>query len=114
MSSVPAFNPDIFLHAAFISQDHTGETRVRTRHSPLHWTREQLPPVNAPSPPSPQEDQHQEGERYEQEEVAAVEEEEEEEEEHHITFGNVAEVIGLDDSPPVSVSVERGQTDSRD
>ncbi|CAM9335732.1 unnamed protein product [Scytosiphon promiscuus] len=98
-----------------LEQDHSGETRVRTKHSPLHWTREQLPPA-------PQEEQHPHQEHYEQEEdqVVAVaeegeeEEEEEEEEEHHITFGNVAEVIGRDDSLPISVPVERDQAGSRD
>lgn len=25
-------------------QDHAGEVKVRTRHSPLHWVQEQLPP----------------------------------------------------------------------
>lgn len=57
---------------------------MRTRHSPLHWTREQLlPPPKAPSP-IPEEEQ----ESYE---------EDQEEEELQITFGNVAEVIGQDE-----------------
>lgn len=64
--------------------------------------------MDVPSPLAHHEEQHQEEEPCEQEV------EEEEEEEHHITFGNVAEVIGREDSPPVSVSVEQERTYSRD
>ncbi|CBJ29227.1 conserved unknown protein [Ectocarpus siliculosus] len=74
-----------------MEQDHTGETRVRTRHSPLHWTREQLPPTKVLLT-IPQEHQGLGGvdeEPYDEEPY-----EEEEEQEHHITFGNVEEVIG--------------------
>lgn len=64
---------------------------MRTRHSPLHWTREQLlPPSRAPSPipeTEPEQESRGEEESYD----------EEEEEEHHITFGNVAEVIDQDE-----------------
>lgn len=76
---------------------------MRTRHSPLHWTREQLlPPSKAPSPipeEEPTQDSHGENEAYDDDDDV-----EEEEEEHHITFGNVDEVIGHDE--PASVATE--------
>ena len=81
---------------------------MRTRHSPLHWTREQLlPPSKAPSPIP------EEGPEYEQGQESHVEEEsyqeeEEEKEEHHITFGNVAEVIGQDEPPSATTQVVAG------
>lgn len=66
---------------------------MRTRHSPLHWTREQpLPPSKAPSPIPEEEPEHESLD------------EDDEEVEHHITFGNVAEVIGQDE--PASVAAE--------
>lgn len=75
---------------------------MRTRHSPLHWTREQLlPPSKAPSP-IPEEESEQEREPLVEEESY---EEEEEEEEHHITFGNVAEVIGQDEPASIAAGV---------
>lgn len=33
----------------FLSQDKSGEVRVRTIHSPLHWTREQVPQPEVPA-----------------------------------------------------------------